>query len=54
MHNSIDRITKLPVVVKGIMCPEDAILAVEHGVSAVFVSNHGGRQLDPISGTVQL
>jgi 4-hydroxymandelate oxidase len=39
-------ITRLPVVIKGIATPEDAALAVEHGVDAVIVSNHGGRQLD--------
>lgn len=39
-------ITRLPVVVKGVVDPEDAALAVEHGASAVVVSNHGGRQLD--------
>ncbi|MGI9332396.1 MAG: alpha-hydroxy acid oxidase, partial [Gammaproteobacteria bacterium] len=39
-------ITDLPLVVKGIAHPEDARLAVSHGVSAVYVSNHGGRQLD--------
>jgi isopentenyl diphosphate isomerase/L-lactate dehydrogenase-like FMN-dependent dehydrogenase len=36
----------LPVIVKGILSPEDAALAVEHGASAISVSNHGGRQLD--------
>jgi 4-hydroxymandelate oxidase len=36
----------LPVIVKGILRPEDAVAAVEHGADAVFVSNHGGRQLD--------
>lgn len=36
----------LPVVLKGIMCGEDAALAVEHGAAAVIVSNHGDRQLD--------
>lgn len=36
----------LPLVVKGIMTAEDAILAVEHGADGVMVSNHGGRQLD--------
>ncbi len=36
----------LPVVVKGILCGEDAALAVAHGAAAVIVSNHGGRQLD--------
>jgi isopentenyl diphosphate isomerase/L-lactate dehydrogenase-like FMN-dependent dehydrogenase len=36
----------VPVVVKGLVTAEDAILACEHGASAVVVSNHGGRQLD--------
>jgi isopentenyl diphosphate isomerase/L-lactate dehydrogenase-like FMN-dependent dehydrogenase len=36
----------LPVVVKGILTAEDAVLAVEHGVDGIVVSNHGGRQLD--------
>jgi L-lactate dehydrogenase (cytochrome) len=35
-----------PLAIKGIMGAEDARLAVEHGVEAVIVSNHGGRQLD--------
>lgn len=39
-------ITRLPLVLKGIVTPEDAALAVEHGADAVIVSNHGGRQLD--------
>ena len=34
------------------MTPEDAIVGVEVGASGIFVSNHGGRQLDPVSGTV--
>ena len=38
----------LPLVVKGILTPEDARLAVAHGASAVVVSNHGGRQLDSV------
>jgi len=36
----------LPVVVKGILHPDDARLAIEHGAAAIEVSNHGGRQLD--------
>jgi len=36
----------LPVVIKGILHPDDARLAIEHGAAAVQVSNHGGRQLD--------
>lgn len=39
-------VTRLPVVVKGIVCGEDAALAAAHGAAAIVVSNHGGRQLD--------
>lgn len=39
-------LTDLPVAAKGILAPEDAVRAVEAGVEAVVVSNHGGRQLD--------
>jgi 4-hydroxymandelate oxidase len=38
----------IPVVVKGVLTPEDAVLAAEHGARAVVVSNHGGRQLDTV------
>ncbi|MFI5529967.1 alpha-hydroxy acid oxidase [Kitasatospora sp. NPDC051853] len=38
--------SSLPVVLKGILTAEDARLAAEHGVDAIVVSNHGGRQLD--------
>ncbi len=41
----------VPVMPKGILTPEDAVLAVEHGAAAVVVSNHGGRQLDRVSAT---
>jgi len=37
---------KVPVIVKGLVTAEDAVLACEHGASGVSVSNHGGRQLD--------
>ncbi len=36
----------VPVLVKGVLTAEDALLAVEHGAAGVVVSNHGGRQLD--------
>ncbi len=39
-------ITSLPVIPKGILHPDDARQAVEHGARAIVVSNHGGRQLD--------
>jgi len=39
-------ITKMPIILKGIQCGEDAILAVQHSVRGIILSNHGGRQLD--------
>ncbi|CAE6497016.1 unnamed protein product [Rhizoctonia solani] len=42
----IRSITKLPLVVKGIQCVEDAEKAYEHGVEGIVLSNHGGRELD--------
>jgi 4-hydroxymandelate oxidase len=41
-------ISPLPVIIKGILAPGDAALAVEHGATAVIASNHGGRQLDGV------
>ena len=41
----------LPLILKGIATAEDAQLAVEHGVEVIYVSNHGGRQLDHGLGT---
>ena len=38
--------TKLPIVLKGVLHPDDGRLAVEHGMDGVVVSNHGGRQVD--------
>jgi isopentenyl diphosphate isomerase/L-lactate dehydrogenase-like FMN-dependent dehydrogenase len=37
---------KIPLVLKGIATAEDALIALDHGVEWVYVSNHGGRQLD--------
>ncbi len=45
-------ITDLPIVLKGILHPEDAKLAVEHGADGVLVSNHGGRQVDGAIGAL--
>ena len=44
----------LPIILKGISTPADARLAVELGVRAVYISNHGGRQLDCAHGTTSL
>jgi lactate 2-monooxygenase len=38
--------TRLPVLLKGVLHPADAVAAIEHGMDGVFVSNHGGRQVD--------
>lgn len=46
-------ITKLPIILKGIMTWEDTKLAVQYGASAIMVSNHGGRQLDSAPSTVE-
>jgi isopentenyl diphosphate isomerase/L-lactate dehydrogenase-like FMN-dependent dehydrogenase len=37
---------KIPLILKGIATPEDALIAIDHGVEWIYVSNHGGRQLD--------
>jgi len=43
-----------PIVIKGVMTPEDAKLAVKAGADAIWISNHGGRQLDGLSGTIEV
>jgi isopentenyl diphosphate isomerase/L-lactate dehydrogenase-like FMN-dependent dehydrogenase len=45
-------VTPLPLVLKGILTAEDALLAVEHGIAGIIVSNHGGRQLDTVAATI--
>ncbi|KZT06829.1 uncharacterized protein LAESUDRAFT_138709 [Laetiporus sulphureus 93-53] len=40
------KVTKLPIVLKGIQCVADAVLAAEAGVDGILLSNHGGRQLE--------
>jgi isopentenyl diphosphate isomerase/L-lactate dehydrogenase-like FMN-dependent dehydrogenase len=44
----------LPLILKGIATAEDADLACQHGAAAVYVSNHGGRQLDHGRGTLEI
>ena len=43
-----------PLAIKGIMSAEDARLAIEHGVEAIVVSNHGGRQCDYLPSAVEV
>lgn len=44
--------TKLPIILKGILHPDDAKLALDHGVDGIIVSNHGGRQVDGALGAL--
>ena len=46
--------TKVPLLVKGILTPEDAKLCVENGASGIVVSNHGGRYLDGAPSTIEV
>lgn len=46
--------TKLPVLLKGITHPQDALLAKKHKVKGIIVSNHGGRVLDTVAPTADL
>src|SRR5713226_6447612 len=45
---------KIPLVIKGIATAEDAAIALDHGVDWIYVSNHGGRQLDHGRGSMQV
>jgi 4-hydroxymandelate oxidase len=47
-------ITRLPLVIKGIVRPDDALRAAEAGAAGVIVSNHGGRQLDTAPATIEV
>jgi 4-hydroxymandelate oxidase len=47
-------VTRLPVTVKGIMTAEDALEAVACGIDGIVVSNHGGRQLDDVPGSIEV
>ena len=45
--------TKLPILLKGILHPDDAARAVDEGIDGVIVSNHGGRQVDGATSTIE-
>lgn len=49
----LQSITQLPVVVKGVLTAEDAIIAADIGVKGILVSNHGGRQLDTSPSSIE-
>ncbi|WP_174733442.1 alpha-hydroxy-acid oxidizing protein [Mesobacillus harenae] len=44
--------TSLPILLKGILHPKDALRAIEYGVDGIIVSNHGGRQLDGVISSI--
>jgi isopentenyl diphosphate isomerase/L-lactate dehydrogenase-like FMN-dependent dehydrogenase len=46
-------ITSLPLIIKGILRPDDAREAIRHGVQGIVVSNHGGRELDTCQSTIE-
>ncbi|XP_013398748.1 hydroxyacid oxidase 2-like [Lingula anatina] len=48
----LKNVTRLPIILKGILTPEDAEIAVRHGVDGVYVSNHGGRTLDGTTASI--
>ncbi|WP_375740132.1 alpha-hydroxy acid oxidase [Pseudomonas boanensis] len=50
----LQSLTRLPVLVKGVMAPADAMRAVEQGIAGVIVSNHGGRTLDGLPATLDV
>ncbi|HXG79029.1 MAG TPA: alpha-hydroxy acid oxidase [Methyloceanibacter sp.] len=52
--DAIREMAGLPFILKGVATPEDALLAVEHGVGTIYVSNHGGRQLDHGRATIDM
>lgn len=47
-------LTKLPIILKGVLDMEDAMLAAHHGADGVIVSNHGGRTLDTVAATIDM
>jgi len=47
------RIWSRPLILKGVLHPEEARMAIERGVDAIIVSNHGGRQLDGAAASIE-
>jgi 4-hydroxymandelate oxidase len=51
--DAVRPLVKVPLLLKGVLSPEDAKLAVEHGADGIIVSNHGGRVLDYAPSTIE-
>ena len=54
MMAAIKQIAGIPFILKGVATAEDAKIALDHGVEVIYVSNHGGRQLDHGRGTIDI
>ncbi|KAF2792533.1 FMN-dependent alpha-hydroxy acid dehydrogenase [Melanomma pulvis-pyrius CBS 109.77] len=54
LYHKLSNMTTLPIIPKGIQTVEDARLAVENGVKAFMISNHGGRQLDTTPSSLEV
>jgi glycolate oxidase len=54
MMSAIKKMAGLPFILKGIATAEDAKIAVDHGVQIIYISNHGGRQLDHGRATIDI
>ena len=54
LYQKLSKLTTLPIIPKGIQTVEDARLAVENGVKAIYLSNHGGRQLDTTPSSLEV
>jgi 4-hydroxymandelate oxidase len=50
----LQSLTKIPVLLKGILNPDDALKAVQTGVDGIIVSNHGARNLDTVPSTIEV
>lgn len=54
LFDELRRLVKVPLIAKGIVTAEDARLCLEHGIDAIYVSNHGGRSLDYVPSTLEI
>ena len=52
--DKIRPLVKVPILAKGILTPEDALLCLDHGLDGIYVSNHGGRSLDYAPSTIEV
>ncbi|KAI0799448.1 FMN-dependent alpha-hydroxy acid dehydrogenase [Xylaria sp. FL0064] len=54
LYDNLRTMTDLPIILKGIQTVEDARVAVERGVPAIYLSNHGGRQIDGVRSPLEV